>query len=114
MPQRRVCGGRVAQRALTFLARDGTSLPFLLYLPPGHGARPRRRCPLLLSLHGAGERGRDPRALLRNDLPRRLEHANRFPFAVVSPQCPRGTTWGPLLPALLEMLDELVPLLSAN
>ena len=104
----------VTQRALTFLARDGTTIPFLLHLPPGHASHPRRRSPLVLHLHGAGERGRDPRTLLQKDLPRRLEGAPGFRFIVVSPQCPSRTTWTHLLPVLLEMLDELVPLLRAN
>jgi predicted peptidase len=104
----------VAQQAMTFLARDGTEIPYLLHLPPGHASRRRRRWPLVLHLHGAGERGRDPWTLLQKDLPRRLEHAPRFGFIVVSPQCPQRTTWTPLLPVLLEMLDELVPALRAN
>ena len=102
------------QRILTFVSRYGTRLPFLLHLPPGHAAHPRRRWPFVLYLHGAGERGHDPRALLRNDLPRRLDHAHGFPFVVASPQCPPRTTWTPLLPALLELLDDLIPLTRAN
>lgn len=104
----------MAQRALTFCASDGARIPFLLHLPPGHASHPRRRWPLLLHLHGAGERGHDVRGLLRSDLPRRLERAPRLRFVVVSPQCPPRTTWTPLLPTLLELLDELVPALRAN
>ena len=104
----------MAQRAMTFMGRDGATLRLLLHLPPGHAAHPRRRWPLVLHLHGAGERGLDPRELLRKDLPRRLEHMPGFAFVVVSPQCPPRTTWAPLVPRLLEMLDELVPALRVN
>jgi dienelactone hydrolase len=54
------------------------------------------------------------RALLRNDLPLRLLRDRAFPFVVLSPLCPRGTTWGGLLDDLLALLDELVPLLRGN
>ena len=104
----------MAQRVLTFVSRTGTRLPVLVHLPPGHATHPRQRWPLILYLHGGGERGHDPRALLRNDLPRRLEHARSFPFVVLSPLCPPRTTWTPLLPTLLELLDELIPLSRAN
>ena len=105
----------MAQRRGTWVGADGTRLPLLVHLPAGHVGHPRKRWPVVLHLHGAGERGDDLGALVRrSELPRRLEHAPRFPFVVLSPQCPSGTTWGPLVPALLAMLDELVPALRGN
>ena len=104
----------MAQFSVLFASPAGVTLPALVHLPASHAAHPRRRWPFLLNLHGGGERGSDPRALLQNDLPRRLEHAPGFPFVVVSPQCPRGTTWAALVPTLLSLLDELVPLLRGN
>lgn len=53
-----------------------------------------RQYPLVVSLHGSGERGVDNRAQLRNGLvlfeALRLEH----PCIVVAPQLPEGETWG--------------------
>lgn len=69
---------------------------------------------MVLHLHGGGERGRDVRTLLRNDLPLRLLRDRAFPFVVFSPLCPRGTTWGGLLDVLLALLDELVPAVRGN
>lgn len=100
--------------SIRFQPPRGRSLPVLVHLPPGHARFPRRRWPVVLHLHGGGERGDDPRALLRNDLPLRLLRDRAFPFVVLSPLCPRGTTWGGLLDELLALLDELVPLLRGN
>lgn len=104
----------MTQRVMTFIGRDGTRLACLLHLPPDHYARPRRRWPLVLHLHGAGERGTHPSQLLQKDLPRRLETTPGFPFVVLSPQCPPGRTWAPFFPTILEMLDELMPELRVN
>ena len=104
----------MAQLSVLFVSPNGRELPALIHLPVDHGTRPRKRWPFVLNLHGGGERGADPRALLKNDPARRLEHAPRFPFVVVSPQCPRGTTWAALVPTLLALLDEMVPLLRGN
>ncbi len=51
--------------------------------------------PLVLFLHGAGERGDDNRAQLAH-FPERmlgLEYRERFPCYVVAPQCPKGADW---------------------
>lgn len=101
-------------RSIVFTSPAGTSFPVLVHLPPGHARARRRRWPVVLHLHGGGERGSDVRALLRNDLPLRLLRDRAFPFVVLSPLCPRGTTWAGLLDALLALLDELVPVLRGN
>ncbi len=65
---------------------------FLLYLPDGYAslAGP---WPLILFLHGAGERGDDLALVKREGLPRLLERNRDFPFIVVSPQCRRKAQW---------------------
>jgi len=62
----------------------------LLYLPKGYRTPPHRCWPLLLFVHGAGERGN---LLLRvaKHGPRKLVARNRdFPFVIVAPQCLAG------------------------
>jgi predicted peptidase len=65
---------------------DG-SLPYLLYMPEetSHEAEPR---PLLLFLHGMGERGNDLGSFKKEGLPRFIEEGLSFPFVVLAPQCP--------------------------
>ena len=53
------------------------------------------RYPLVLFLHGAGERGDDNQAQLRH-FPVRMaaeEYRDRFPCFVLAPQCPEGAVW---------------------
>ena len=76
---------------------------YLLYLPGGDERRPPLdRWPLILFLHGDGERGENLALVKREGLPRILERQRDFPFAVVSPQCPRRRRWS------LEVLDRLL------
>jgi predicted peptidase len=63
--------------------------------------------PLILFLHGAGERGSDLSLLLRQELPKKLER-DTLPFLVVSPQCPGGEWWTQHLSDLSKLLDHLL------
>jgi len=49
--------------------------------------------PLVFFLHGAGERGTDPDALLRHGPLRRIVDGTLFPFHVVAPLCPQEGWW---------------------
>lgn len=53
-----------------------------------------RRYPLVVCLHGSGERGTDNRAQLRNGLAVFEELRHVHPCIVVAPQLPPGETWG--------------------
>ena len=77
---------------------------YLLYLPDGYESGD-ERWPLLLFLHGAGERGDDLERLKSQGPPRVLAEGRPLPFIVVSPQCPRGRYW--LVPVLTGLLDEV-------
>lgn len=68
-------------------------LDYLLFMPKHTSAVLNGKFPLLLSLHGIGERGSDLQLLKRDGLARRLDGYNTFPFIVVSPQCPLSTEW---------------------
>lgn len=82
---------------------------FLLYLPKDYDAQ--ERWPLLLFLHGAGERGNDLELVKMHGPPRLLKEGKEFPFLVVSPQCPetgdwKVNHWRP--ETLLALLDQIV------
>ncbi|MCU6798120.1 prolyl oligopeptidase family serine peptidase [Paenibacillus sp. WQ 127069] len=81
-------------------------LDYLLYLPVGY-EETNREWPLILFLHGRGERGTDLSRLQQYGLPKLVEEQEDFPFIVVSPQCPLYTTWGLESDALLELLDDV-------
>lgn len=67
------------------------SFPFWCYLPkkrPEDG-----KLPLLLFLHGAGERGTNLTLVTKHGPPKLIEQGEEFPFVVISPQCPLDQWW---------------------
>jgi predicted peptidase len=79
---------------------------YLLYLPPGYG-QSSQRWPLLLFLHGAGERGDDLEKVKIHGPPKLIEKEGKdFSFVIVSPQCPQDGWWSD--EAQIEMLDNLL------
>jgi len=83
------------------------ALDYLLYLPPGYGQDEQKQWPLLLFLHGAGERGNDLDLVKRHGPPRLIAEGKEFPFIVVSPQCPQNSWWNLHVEDLALLLDEL-------
>lgn len=79
------------QTAETFDLAEGRSIDFLLYLPEGY--EDKEAWPLVLFLHGAGERGNDLNLVKKHGPPKLIEGGKDFPFLVVSPQCPAETRW---------------------
>lgn len=61
-------------------------LNFLLYVPEDYGKAPQQKWPLILYLHGAGDRGNNLDYLKTGGLPQKLENESNFPFLVLSPQ----------------------------
>ena len=64
---------------------------YLRYLPPGYDSDPAADWPLLLFLHGAGERGTNVEVVAANGPPMLIERGRDFPCVVVSPQCTSGS-----------------------
>lgn len=71
----------------------GLTLPYRLFVPPACTAE--KPCGLLMFLHGAGERGIDNQAQLKNDALAFVESGAQAenPTIVVYPQCPEGMQW---------------------
>jgi predicted esterase len=85
-------------------------LPHLTYLPTGYDAHDAtKRWPLILFLHGKGERGEDLNELKEAGLCQKLEYDARFrqslPAIVVAPQCPANGWWSSY--DLARLLDEV-------
>jgi len=68
-------------------------LNYLLFLPQDTSQQIDGKFPLLISLHGIGERGTNLQILKQDGLPKILDGYNSFPFIVISPQCPTYTEW---------------------
>jgi len=79
-------------------------LQYLVYLPPTY-KDDNKEWPLVLFLHGAGERGYDLNFVNRNGPTKLVEEGKDFPFIMVSPQCPLGQRWDEN--ELSTLLDEI-------
>lgn len=94
------------QRAHVF-RRDITrtvQMRYLLYLPGGYAAEQSARWPLVLFLHGAGERGDNLDLVKQHGIARVVGEREDFPFIAVSPQCPADDWWR--TDVLAALLDE--------
>jgi predicted peptidase len=83
-----------------------SSHAYKVYVPPGHD--PARTWPVILFLHGAGERGTDGVQQTEVGLgPVLRAHPERFPAVVVFPQAPPGGVWlGDLARVAIAALDQ--------
>jgi predicted esterase len=90
-------GGVTADDFLAFSYTNGSGqvLPCRLWVPAN--LEPGRRYPLVLFLHGAGERGNDNRSQLAvNPAPMVFaapHNQANWPCFLLAPQCPAGQTW---------------------
>jgi len=84
---------------------ENLEINYLLFLPQGYDAKSEKRWPLILFLHGSGERGNDVWKVATHGPPKNVMSKADFPFIVVSPQCPEGRIWSN--DKLLPLLDEI-------
>lgn len=81
------------------------TMNYLIYLPPEY--QQKEKWPLLLFLHGAGERGNDLDLVKIHGPPKLIGQGKDFPFVVVSPQCPEDQWWEPVsLTALIDHIEQ--------
>ncbi|MCK9208356.1 MAG: prolyl oligopeptidase family serine peptidase [Salinivirgaceae bacterium] len=82
-------------------------LQYLVYLPQNYQPQGNEKYPMLLFLHGSGERG-DSIELVKAWGPPKIAEEKGLPFIVVSPQCPKGVWWNALLLPLRELLNQTI------
>lgn len=68
---------------------------YLLYLPDGYDADPAKKWPLIVFLHGSGERGTNLELLKKHGPPKLIANGKSIPAIVVSPQCQPKQIWNP-------------------
>ena len=94
----------------------GQSFHYLRYLP--RDLKPGEKRPLVIFLHGAGERGpadgSELDRVLRYFWLGRAAGGEEFPFLMLAPQCPDGKYWGSYIESLNRFLDEALRTLPAD
>jgi|TARA_B110000240_G_C13446586_1_gene430603 predicted peptidase len=79
--------------------QSGMNLEYVVYMPDGLSGK----LPLVLSLHGAGERGRNIDLVDIHGFPKQAKAGTDFPFILVAPQCPLDRYWSDS-----ELVDGLI------
>ena len=73
---------------------NGATYRFQVYLPEEWRRDDGKRWPIILFLHGRGERGTDGMWQTQIGLPEAVrDHPERWPFVIVMPQCPQDHYW---------------------
>lgn len=100
----------VEPEAKTFKAKDGPEVLYRFAAPAK--VESGKKYPLVLFLHGAGERGNDNKAQMKHGVNAILQNAEKLnqPIFLIAPQCPKDGWWagGPLLDNVLELVEETI------
>jgi predicted peptidase len=91
------------QKPAEFDRTTKVKLKCLIYLPKDYDQKD--SWPVLLFLHGIGERGDNLDLVKKHGPPKLIAGGKQFPFIIVSPQCPNGQWWEPT--ELVTLLDEI-------
>jgi predicted peptidase len=83
---------------------ENVSINYLLYLPKDYSEK--EKFPMMLFLHGAGERGNNLDLVKKHGPPKLIEQGKEFPFVIVSPQCPSNVRWNTKI--LIALIDEII------
>jgi len=77
----------------TYTSADGKTLNYRIHIPAKINSN--KLCPLVLLLHGSGERGNDnTRQLIYGAKPLlAYSQKNNIPLIIVAPQCPKDESW---------------------
>ena len=86
--------GQQTSQTLDVRHTSPIKMDYLLYLPEEYGIE-NKQWPLVLFLHGAGERGDSLDLVTLHGPPKLVKQGKHFPFVLVSPQCPLGQFWRP-------------------
>lgn len=80
-------------------------MSYLIYLPQEYSENETQTWPLLLYLHGSGDRGDELGLVKRSGTPALIERGEHLPLIVVSPQCHENRIWN--ASALLLLIDSV-------
>ncbi|MBT3202410.1 MAG: DUF1080 domain-containing protein [Phycisphaerales bacterium] len=104
-------GSQIAASKEIALA-DGkkTTIHFYKSIPESYNTKDKH--PLMIFLHGAGERGDILNVVKKHGPPMLVSKGNKTPFIIISPQCPKGVYWNPS--QLSKLLDHILATTKAD
>ena len=84
--------------------KEYKGMKFLECIPDKHDDK----MPLLIYLHGAGERGDDVNKLTVHGPIKTVRNGMKLPFMIISPQCANEATWFDYGERLISLLEEYI------
>ena len=96
----------ITEYQVTTYTTERSTLPYAVYLPEGYETETDKEWPLVIFLHGAGERGNDLQAVYRHGPLREVREGRAFPFIVIAPQIEAPHYWACYAETLNTMLDD--------
>jgi len=107
MKQHSVAPGKQESLTMKKTISKTLELNYLAYLPDSYGEND-KKWPVMVFLHGAGERGKDLERVKFHGPPKLVDNGQDFPFILISPQCPEGEWWPEKLEELNLLLDTVI------
>ena len=83
---------------------DAPTYKYLAATPTDYNANPNKKYPLILFLHGSGERGDNVELAGTHGPLKYLREGHELPFIVINPQCPADVRWHPA--RVIALLEE--------
>ncbi len=80
-----------------------TKMNYGIYFPSGYN-----ELPLVIYLHGAGERGENFSHLERHAIPRLLKEGKEYNAVILTPQCPADRVWDNVVTDLKNIIDTVI------
>ncbi|MBQ4574286.1 MAG: dienelactone hydrolase family protein [Clostridia bacterium] len=95
------------QKSYTFTSADGTVFPYYLSIPEDCDPAS-ESLPLIVFLHGAGERGTDVEKVKVHGIPKYFDKESPCRVITLSPQCAENRIWNTQVYAVKELIDYIV------
>ncbi len=67
-----------------------------------------KELPLIVYLHGAGERGKNISHLYRHGIPKLIQEGRVFNAVILCPQCPENYVWNNVVETVKKLIDHVV------
>lgn len=90
--------------------QEKETMHYLVSVPENYESQ--EKFPLMIFLHGAGERGQDLDQVKKHGPPKIVKESNKTEFIIVSPQCPKGEWWR--ADKLSKLLDHVLESTKAD
>ena len=95
----------VCQSSFSYVKTITSDYKYLLFLPAEYFTTKSVKFPVIIFLHGSGERGDSIDLVKKNGIPSFVEQKSDFRFIMVAPQCPEGEIWD--ADRVIALLDDV-------